>query len=51
MKNQVSRQTRIEAADDIILNTDNIDSLNQKIEKLHQQYFEKSQQSSKNQSQ
>lgn len=51
MKNQVSRQTRIDAADDIILNTDNIDSLNTKIEKLHQQYCEQSQQFSKKQSQ
>jgi dephospho-CoA kinase len=38
MKNQVSRQIRIDAADDIILNSDDFDSLNKKIEKLHQQY-------------
>ena len=38
MKNQVSRQIRIDAADDIILNSDNLDSLNKKVENLHQQY-------------
>ena len=38
MKNQVSRQIRIDAADDIILNSDDFDSLNKKIENLHQQY-------------
>ena len=40
MKNQVSRQVRIDAADDIILNTENLDSLNTKINKLHKQYLE-----------
>jgi len=38
IKNQVSRQVRIDAADDIILNLDDFDSLNKKIENLHQQY-------------
>ncbi|MCK5724299.1 MAG: dephospho-CoA kinase, partial [Gammaproteobacteria bacterium] len=38
MKNQVSRQIRIDAADDIILNSDNLNSLNKKVENLHQQY-------------
>jgi dephospho-CoA kinase len=40
MKNQVSRQIRIAAADDIILNTDNLDSLNTKVDQLHKQYLE-----------
>ncbi|MCK4864972.1 MAG: dephospho-CoA kinase [Gammaproteobacteria bacterium] len=40
MKNQVSRKIRIAAADDIILNTDNLDSLNTKVDKLHKQYLE-----------
>ena len=39
MKSQVSRQTRINAADDIILNTGNLDSLNKKVNSLHQQYI------------
>lgn len=39
MKSQVSRQTRIDAADDIILNTDNLDSLNKQVVKLHQLYI------------
>ena len=39
MKSQVSRQTRIDAADDIILNTENLDSLNEKVNSLHQQYL------------
>jgi len=38
MENQVSRQIRTDAADDIILNSDNVDSLNKKVENLHQQY-------------
>ncbi len=38
MKNQVSRQIRTDAADDIILNSNNLDSLNKKVENLHQQY-------------
>lgn len=39
MKSQVSRQTRLDAADDIIVNSNNLDSLNEKIENLHQQYL------------
>lgn len=39
MKSQVSRQTRTDAADDIILNTENLDSLNKKVNSLHQQYI------------
>lgn len=38
IKNQVSRQVRIDAADDLILNSDDFDLLNKKIESLHQQY-------------
>ena len=40
MKNQVSRQTRLDAADDIIRNIDNMDSLNKEVEKLHMQYIQ-----------
>lgn len=40
MKNQVSRQMRLDAADDIILNTDNLNSLNEDVEKLHMQYLQ-----------
>lgn len=40
MNNQVSRQTRLDAADDIILNTENLDSLNTKVSQLHKQYLE-----------
>lgn len=39
MKSQVSRQTRTDAADDIILNTENLDLLNKKVNSLHQQYI------------
>ena len=39
MKNQVSRQTRLDAADDVILNVDNLDSLRKDIENLHTQYI------------
>ena len=39
IKNQVSRQVRNNAADDIILNTGDLDSLNKKVDKLHQQYI------------
>ena len=46
MKNQVSRKIRIAAADDIILNTDNLDSLNKEVEKLHKQYLKLSKQTS-----
>ena len=38
MENQVSRQIRIDAADDIVLNSDDFDALNKKVENLHQQY-------------
>jgi dephospho-CoA kinase len=40
MKNQVSRQTRINAADDIIENTEDLDSLNEKVKHLHKKYYE-----------
>ena len=40
MKNQVSRQIRITSADDVILNTGNLDSLNIKVDQLHKQYLE-----------
>ena len=40
MKTQVLRQVRIDAADDIILNTGNLDSLNTKIDQLHNNYLE-----------
>ncbi len=40
MKTQVSRQVRIDAADDIILNTDNLDSLHNKVNLLHKQYLD-----------
>lgn len=39
MKSQASRQTRTDAADDIILNTGNLDSLNKKVDSLHKQYI------------
>lgn len=39
INSQVSRQTRINAADDVILNTENINSLDEKVEYLHQQYL------------
>lgn len=42
IKNQVSRQTRINAADDIILNTGNLDTLNEKIDNLHKLYLSQS---------
>ena len=42
MKSQVSRQTRTNAADDIILNTGNLDALNKKVDNLHQQYIKQS---------
>ena len=40
MKNQVSRQTRLDTADDVILNIDNLDSLTRDIQNLHAQYIE-----------
>ena len=39
IKSQVSRQTRLDAADDIIINSNNLDSLNEKVEQLNQQYL------------
>ena len=42
MRSQVSRQTRLDAADDIIVNSNNLDSLNEKVEQLHQQYLKQS---------
>ena len=39
MKNQVSRQARLDAADDVILNVDNLDSLSKDIQNLHTQYI------------
>jgi len=40
MDNQVSRQERIAAADDIILNVENLDSLNTKVSQLHEKYLQ-----------
>lgn len=40
IKTQVSRQVRVDAADDIILNTGNLDSLYNKVNHLHKQYLE-----------
>ena len=42
INNQVSRQTRINVADDIILNTGNLADLNEKIDNLHQLYLSQS---------
>lgn len=39
IESQVSRQVRLEAADDVITNTGDIESLQQKVDKLHQQYL------------
>ena len=39
MNNQVSRQTRLDAADDVILNVDNLDSLSRDTQSLHAQYI------------
>ena len=39
MKNQVSRQIRINAADDIIINTKDLDFLKNQIEELHNKYI------------
>ncbi|MDH5553249.1 MAG: dephospho-CoA kinase [Nitrosomonas sp.] len=39
MATQVSRQQRLQEADDIIINNDDLDSLHQKIEHLHQKYM------------
>jgi len=40
INSQVSRQTRLNAADDIISNTGSFDQLQQQVDKLHQQYLE-----------
>lgn len=42
IKSQVSRQTRLDAADDIIINSSSLDSLSEKIENIHQQYLKQS---------
>lgn len=47
IKSQVSRQTRIDAADDIILNTGNLNYLDEKIKNLHKQYHDLSKKLSK----
>ncbi len=39
MATQVSRQQRLQEADDIIINNDDMDSLHQKIARLHQKYL------------
>ena len=39
IQNQVSRQTRLNSADDIILNEGSIDSLNEKVNNLHLEYL------------
>ena len=39
MKSQVSRQTRIDAADDLILNTEDLDVLNKIVNTLHEKYL------------
>jgi len=40
INSQVSRQTRLNAADDIISNTGNFDQLNEEVHKLHLQYLD-----------
>jgi len=40
IESQVSRQARLEAADDVITNIGDIDSLQKKIDHLHQQYLD-----------
>lgn len=40
IKTQVTRQTRLDLADDIIANTDNIQSLEHQVENLHQSYLQ-----------
>lgn len=40
MATQVSRQQRLQEADDIIINNDGLDSLHEQIEHLHQKYME-----------
>jgi len=39
MKKQVSRQARLDAADDVIKNNDNLDSLKKSVENLHNRYL------------
>ena len=39
IKTQVSRQERLDAADDVILNSNDLKSLTKNVEKLHQQYL------------
>lgn len=39
MANQASRQQRLDAADDIIDNSANLNQLNQQVERLHQHYL------------
>ena len=39
IQSQVTRQTRLDAADDIIINTGDLKQLEQEIHKLHQQYL------------
>lgn len=39
MKNQVSRKIRLDLADDIIANTDNLKALENAVEKIHQYYI------------
>ena len=40
LASQVSRQTRLQSADDVILNNAKLDSLKKDVEKLHQFYLE-----------
>lgn len=39
IENQVSRQTRIDAADDIIINTEDFNYLKKQVEELHKKYI------------
>ena len=40
IKTQVSRQKRIDAADDIILNVEDLNLLKNNVEKLHKKYLQ-----------
>ena len=40
ISSQAERQTRLDAADDILLNTGNIQSLKNKVVSLHKKYLE-----------
>ena len=40
IKSQVSRETRLDGADDVISNQDDIESLEQKVELMHKKYLE-----------